>query len=72
MTGGSLYLTRPTIGDYIATRDDLVARTDELFGWITDGRLRVRIAGSYRFSDAAKAHEDLAAGRTAGKLLLTP
>jgi NADPH:quinone reductase len=72
MTGGSLYLTRPTIGDYIVTRDDLVARTDELFGWITDGRLTVRIAGSYRFSDAAKAHEDLAGRRATGKLLLTP
>ncbi|HEX2072530.1 MAG TPA: quinone oxidoreductase [Geodermatophilus sp.] len=69
---GSLYVTRPTLGDYIATRDELVARTEELFGWIADGRLKVRIGGTYRFSDAARAHEDLAGRRTTGKLLLTP
>jgi NADPH2:quinone reductase len=72
MTGGSLYLTRPTLGDYIATRDELVARTDELFGWIADGRLTVRVGNSYPLSDAATAHEDLAGRRTTGKLLLTP
>ncbi len=72
MTGGSLYLTRPTIGDYIATRDELLARTSELFGWIADRTLTVRIGGSYRLADAATAHEDLAARRTTGKLLLTP
>jgi NADPH2:quinone reductase len=72
MTGGSLYVTRPTLGDYIATRDELVARTDELFGWIVEGTLTVRIGGAYRFADAAQAHEDLAGRRTMGKLLLTP
>jgi NADPH2:quinone reductase len=71
-TGGSLYLTRPTLADYVVTRDDLVARTDELFGWIADGRLNVRIGASYRLSEAAGAHEDLAGRRTSGKLLLTP
>jgi NADPH2:quinone reductase len=72
MTGGSLSLTRPMLGDYIVTRDELVARTDELFGWIADRTLTVRIGGTYRFSDAATAHEDLAGRRTTGKLLLTP
>jgi NADPH2:quinone reductase len=72
MTGGSLYLTRPMLGHYTVTRDELVARTDELFGWIADGTLRVRIGGTYRFADAATAHEDLAGRRTTGKLLLTP
>jgi NADPH2:quinone reductase len=72
MTGGSLYLTRPVLADYIVTRDDLVARTDELFGWIADGTLTVRIGGTYRFTDAAAAHEDLAGRRTKGKLLLSP
>ena len=72
MTGGSLYLTRPTVADYIVTRDDLVGRTHELFGWIADGSLRVRIGASYPFSEAASAHEDLAGRRTTGKLLLTP
>jgi NADPH2:quinone reductase len=72
LTGGSLYLTRPMLGDYIVTRDELVGRTDELFGWIADGTLTVRIGGTYRFTDAATAHEDLAGRRTTGKLLLTP
>jgi NADPH2:quinone reductase len=72
MTGGSLYLTRPVLADYIVTRDELVGRTDELFGWIADGTLTVRIGGTYRFTDAATAHEDLAGRRTTGKLLLTP
>ena len=72
MTGGSLYLTRPTLGDYIVTRDELVTRTDELFGWIADGTLRVRIGATYRLTDAATAHDDLAGRRTTGKVLLTP
>jgi NADPH:quinone reductase len=72
MTGGSLYITRPTVGDYIVTRDELVARTGELFNWIADGTLTVRIGGTYRIADAAAAHEDLAGRRTTGKLLLTP
>ena len=72
MTGGSLYLTRPTLADYVASRDELVTRTDQLFGWIANGTLTVRIGDTYRFSDAAAAHADLAARRTTGKLLLTP
>ncbi len=72
MTGGSLSVTRPTLGDFVAGRDELVARTDELFGWIAAGTLTVRIGGSYSFADAAAAHEDLAGRRTTGKLLLTP
>lgn len=71
MTGGSLYLTRPTLGSYIASQEELTARTGELFGWIADGRLQVRVGGRYPLADAARAHEDLAARRTTGKLLLT-
>lgn len=71
-TGGSLFITRPTLGDYIATRVELAGRTDELFGWILAGKLRVSIGGTYRLADAAKAHQDLASRRTTGKLLLTP
>ena len=69
---GSLYVTRPTLVDYTATRDELVRRTDELFGWIRDGRLDVRVGGTYSLADAGKAHEDLAGRRTTGKLLLVP
>jgi NADPH2:quinone reductase len=71
-TGGSLFVTRPTLGDYITTRAELTARTDELFGWIRAGSLSVRIGATYPLADAARAHEDLAARRTVGKLLLIP
>ena len=71
-TGGSLFITRPTLNDYIVTRDELVSRTEELFGWIRDGRLEVRVGGTYPLSDAGRAHDDLAGRRTTGKLLLVP
>ena len=72
MAGGSLHVTRPTLGDYVVTRDELVARTGDLFGWIASGQLSVRIGGTYPLDGAAAAHEDLAGRRTTGKLLLTP
>jgi NADPH2:quinone reductase len=71
-SGGSLFVTRPTLGSYIATRDELLARADDLFTWIGQGRLNVRIGGSYPLAEAARAHEDLASRRTMGKLLLLP
>jgi NADPH2:quinone reductase len=70
--GGSLYITRPTLGSFIATRDELLRRTGELFGWIAAGELDVRIGGRYPLADASRAHQDLTARRTAGKLLLLP
>ena len=71
-TSGSLYLTRPTIGHYIATRDELRWRSGDLFDWIRDGKLAVRIGGTYPLEEAGRAHDDLAARRTTGKLLLLP
>jgi NADPH:quinone reductase len=71
MTGGSLFVTRPTLVSYIASREELTARTSELFGWIRDGRLRVRVGGRYPLAEAARAHDDLGGRRTTGKLLLT-
>jgi NADPH:quinone reductase len=70
--GGSLYVTRPTVVHYTATRDELLTRTDELFGWVASGRLRVSIGGRYPLADASQAHRDLEARRTTGKLLLFP
>ncbi|MBV8749111.1 MAG: quinone oxidoreductase, partial [Candidatus Eremiobacteraeota bacterium] len=72
MTGGSIYLTRPTLGNYISTRDELLARARDLFGAIADGTLRVRIGGTYPLARAADAHRDLEARKTTGKLLLKP
>ena len=69
---GSLYLTRPTMGSYIATREQLLSRTDELFAWVAAGELDVRIGGTYPLAEAATAHADLAGRRTTGKLLLLP
>jgi NADPH2:quinone reductase len=71
-TGGSLYLTRPTLVHYVATREELLGRAGDLFGWITAGKLDVRIGGTYPLEAAARAHEDLQARRTTGKLLLLP
>jgi NADPH2:quinone reductase len=71
-SGGSLFLTRPTLGSYIAEREELLSRTRDIFSWIADGRLDVRIGGRYPLADASRAHEDLAGRRTTGKLLLLP
>jgi NADPH2:quinone reductase len=70
--GGSLFVTRPTLGSYVATRDELLARANDLFTWIGQGRLKVHIGGFYPLAEAARAHDDLAARRTTGKLLLLP
>ena len=71
-TGGSLYLTRPTLGNYVADRAELLWRAGDLFEWIAKGELDVRIGAEYQLADAPRAHEDLAARRTTGKLLLIP
>jgi NADPH2:quinone reductase len=70
--GGSLFVTRPTLGSYMATRGELLHRASDLFGWIRDGRLDIRIGGTYPLDQAARAHADLSARRTTGKLLLLP
>ena len=69
---GSLYLTRPSLGDYIADREKLVARSSELFAWIAAGELDVLIHREYPLAAAAAAHQALASRTTTGKLLLIP
>jgi NADPH2:quinone reductase len=71
-SGGSLFLTRPTLGHHIATPDEFRWRCDELFSAISAGRITVRIGARHPLADARKAHEDLAGRRTTGKLLLIP
>ena len=71
-TMGSLYVTRPTLKDYIATRADLEQRARDVFRWVADGSVRLRIAHTYALADAAEAHRDLESRKTAGKLLLLP
>ncbi len=67
---GSIYLTRPTLGDYKRTRDELLSRMNELFGLIAEGKLDVRIGATYPLAAAADAHRDLEARLTTGKVLL--
>jgi NADPH:quinone reductase len=69
---GSLYLTRPSLRHYTASREDLLERAAELFGWIAGGGLAVRIGGRYPLEQARRAHEDLGGRTTSGKLLLLP
>jgi NADPH2:quinone reductase len=71
-SGGSLFLTRPTLVHYIADYEELRWRSGEVFAWIAAGELDVRIGGTYPLADARQAQEDLAARRTTGKLLLLP
>jgi NADPH2:quinone reductase len=67
---GSLFLTRPGLNQYIATREELLSRTSDLFAWVGAGELDLRIDKVYPLADAAAAHTDLEARRTTGKLLL--
>ena len=69
---GSLFLTRPSIRHYTAKREELLGRAADVFGWMADGTLRVYVGGRYPLENARRAHEDLAARRTSGKLVLLP
>jgi NADPH:quinone reductase len=69
---GSLYVTRPTLGHYIATREELMARSSAVFGMITSGKLKLRIEHTYALAEAQQAHRDLEGRKTTGKLLLMP
>ena len=69
---GSLYVTRPTLKDYTATREELVLRAGDVLGWVADGSLKLRLEHSYPLADAAQAHRDLESRKTTGKLLLIP
>jgi NADPH2:quinone reductase len=69
---GSLFVTRPTLVHYIATREDLLARSGALFGMIAAGTLKLRIEHTYPLADAQRAHRELEGRKTTGKLLLLP
>jgi len=71
-SNGSIFLTRPTLFDYIADRPELERRAADLFDWIGSGRLDVRIGRRFALSDAAEAHRAIEGRTTTGKVLLTP
>jgi NADPH2:quinone reductase len=69
---GSLFLTRPSLGNYIATREELVARSSAIFGMMASGKLKLRIEHTYALAEAQQSHRDLEGRKTTGKLLLIP
>jgi NADPH2:quinone reductase len=70
--GGSLFLTRPSLFAYTATRAELEQRAGDVLGWIRDGKLKMRMEFEFPLKDAAEAHRALEGRRTTGKVLLVP
>ena len=71
-SGGSLSVIRPSMGNYLQTAEERRWRSSELFAAVLDGTLNVRVGATYPLADATRAHEDLAARLTTGKVLLVP
>jgi NADPH2:quinone reductase len=69
---GSLYVTRPTLGHYVATREELLRRAGDVLGWVQAGELTLRIEHTFPLARAAEAHRALEGRRTTGKVLLIP
>lgn len=70
--GGSLYVTRPTLGHYTISREDLEKRSAEVLGWVSDGKLDVRIGTTFPLAEAKASHDALTGRATTGKVLLIP
>jgi NADPH2:quinone reductase len=71
-TTGSLYVTRPTLKDYVASHEELQQRASDVLAWVADGSLKLRLEHSYPLAQAAQAHRDLEGRKTTGKVLLHP
>jgi NADPH2:quinone reductase len=69
---GSLYVTRPTLATYIATRAELVERSNALFDVVKSGKVKIETTGRYKLADAAQAHRDLESRKTTGSVILMP
>jgi NADPH2:quinone reductase len=72
LSKGSLFLTRPTLYDYTATREETIRRASDLFAWHAAGDLKLRIGGTFPLAEAASAHRALEGRRTTGKVVLLP
>lgn len=68
---GSLFLTRPTLGNYVSSREELMRRASDIFDWVTKGEVKVRAVHDYPIANAAQAQADMEARKTTGKVLLT-
>jgi NADPH2:quinone reductase len=69
---GSLYVTRPALPHYTATREELLWRAGDILRWVADGKLKVRVDHVYPLREAAKAQQALEGRKTAGKVVLQP
>jgi len=69
---GSLYVTRPTLATYIASRADLVKRSNDLFNVVKSGKVKIETTARYKLADAAQAHRDLEGRKTTGSVVLIP
>ena len=71
-TKGSLYVTRPTLATYIASRADLLERAASLFGVVKSGKVKIETTGRYKLAEAQRAHRDLESRKTTGSIILLP
>jgi NADPH2:quinone reductase len=71
-TKGSLFLTRPSLFAYTATREEMLQRAGDVLGWIRDGKLKLRMEFEFPLKDVAEAHRALESRKTTGKVLLIP
>jgi len=71
-TKGSLYVTRPTLATHIASRADLVERSNALFDVVKSGKVKIETTGKYKLADAAQSHRDLESRKTTGSVILVP
>lgn len=69
---GSLFLTRPTLAHYLATRDELLWRAGDVFKWMASGELKVQVDKTFRLFEAGKAHDHLASRAAKGKIIIVP
>jgi NADPH2:quinone reductase len=69
---GSLFLTRPSLNNYMATHEELLSRSGAVFGMIAAGKLKLRVEHTYPLAEAQRAHRELEGRKTTGKLLLIP
>ncbi|WP_280510019.1 quinone oxidoreductase family protein [Nocardia farcinica] len=71
-SGGSLFLTRPTLADYTRDRAELLWRAGDVFRAVADGTLRIRVGAQYPLAEAERAHRDLEGRKTTGSIVLIP
>ena len=72
LRNGSLFLTRPSLGDYTASRDELLQRANEVLDWVATGKLKLHVGLTLPLSEAPQAHRQLEGRQTTGKILLMP